>query len=74
MVSLSMPLMFCPRLFIFISNHISCSFSTSDFLTDVGETLCNLIEKMTGIEPEMDSTLGEFKLFPVYIARTHNRC
>jgi len=34
---------------------------------DVGKTLCNLIEKMTGIEPEMDSTLDEVGLASVGI-------
>lgn len=36
-------------------------------LLDVGETLCGLIEKMTGIEPEMDSTLDEVGLASVGI-------
>ena len=34
---------------------------------DVAATLCNLIEKMTGIEPEMDSTLDEVGLASVGI-------
>jgi len=34
---------------------------------DIGETLCGLIEKMTGIEPEMDSTLDEVGLASVGI-------
>lgn len=34
---------------------------------DIGETLCSLIEKMTGIEPEMDSTLDEVGLASVGI-------
>ena len=38
------------------------------FLTlDIGQTLCDLIEKMTGIEPEMDSTLDEVGLASVGI-------
>jgi len=34
---------------------------------DIGETLCNIIEKMTGIEPELDSTLEECGLASVGI-------
>jgi len=34
---------------------------------DIGVTLCGLIEKMTGIEPEMDSTLDEVGLASVGI-------
>ena len=34
---------------------------------DVAETLCGLIEKMTGIEPEMDYTLDEVGLASVGI-------
>lgn len=34
---------------------------------DIAETLCGLIEKMTGIEPEMDSTLDEVGLASVGI-------
>jgi len=34
---------------------------------DIGETLCNIIEKMTGIEPDLDSTLEECGLASVGI-------
>jgi len=39
---------------------------------DIGEVLCNIVEKMTGIEPELDSTLEECGLASVGVTMLVN--